>query len=206
MFRDRGRTCRQKRSRTHRQKSPRGLVSCVKWIFGCRLDEGKTLLESSTQEVHLAGPAAAIPASSSGLSWAPFPRPGHQLGAAQLLAFPAQPFDLLPPGATARAIRDTGVSLGKPRSLAQAQGSCSMSEVLSISSTHNCHQVVWVPSHPHPSHFLSCTTSRRPSCRQALEHLVQSSLIQPSSCEAGAVEPAGGANEAWRGTVFCDSF
>lgn len=173
MFRDRGRTRRQKRSRTHGQKSPRGLVSCVKWIFGCRLDEGKTLLESSTQEVHLAGPAAAIPASSSGLSWAPFPRPGHQLGAAQLLAFPAQPFDLLPPGATARAIRDTGVLLGKPRSLAQAQGSCSMSEVLSTPSTHNCHQVVWVPCthsallppHPHPSHFLSCTTSRRPWCR-----------------------------------------
>lgn len=61
------------------------------------LNEGKTLLESSTQEVYLAGPAAVIPASSSGLSWAPFPRPGHQLGAAQLLAFPAGAFDLLPP-------------------------------------------------------------------------------------------------------------
>lgn len=79
-----------------------------------------------------------------------------------------------------------------------------MSEVLSTPSTHTCLQAVWVPC-PHlallPAPVISSATL-------PLEDppAVQSSLIQPSSCEAGAMEPAGGANEAWRGTVVPSLF
>lgn len=115
------------------------------------------------------------PLSSPGLLLGSFPKAwppaGVNIVSAQLLPSSSKPFDVPTPVATARAIMDTEVLLGKPMSLAQALGSPHPHPPTPVFSR------LGFPAHTQPfvhspSGSLSHAAPIRPSCSQALERLV----------------------------------